>query len=147
MNECIIAFLKGQTVATVCCVDEENRPYCFSCFFAFDEKKQLLYFKSSAQTQHAQLLLQNGTVAGTILPDKLNPLAIKGLQFSGEIVESANPLTADAGSVYHRKYPFALAMKGDLWTVRLTNIKMTDNTLQFGKKITWERTCSTPAQI
>lgn len=138
MNERIIDFIQGQKVASICCVDEENHPYCFSCFFAFDEKALVLYFKSSAATRHAQLLQRNGTVAGTIQPDKLNPLLIKGLQFTGTLVNPNDPLATDAFSVYHKKYPFAIAMKGEVLTIKLTAIKMTDNTLQFGKKIAWK---------
>ena len=138
MNERIVDFIQGQKVASICCMDEENHPYCFSCFFAFDEKKLVLYFKSSADTRHAQLLKQKGTVAGTIQPDKLNPLAIKGLQFTGVLTDATDPLAVDAFSVYHKKYPFAIAMKGDVLTIKLTAIKMTDNTLQFGKKIAWK---------
>lgn len=139
MNDRIVDFIEGQRVATICCVDEENKPYCFSCFFAFDKEKHLLYFKSSANTYHGPLLEKLPHIAGTIQPDKLNPLAIKGIQFSGAILPGSNDLCVDASTVYHKKYPFALAMPGDLWTVQLHHIKMTDNTLSFGKKITWKR--------
>lgn len=137
MNQRIIDFVQAQKIASICCVDEENNPYCFSCFFAFDEKKLLLYFKSSTATRHAQLLAQHNAVAGTINPDKLNTLAIKGLQFTGVMLDPGDPLAADAPFVYHKKYPFAAAMPGDVLTIKLSAIKMTDNTLSFGKKITW----------
>lgn len=138
MNEHIVDFIQKQKVATLCCVDEEMSPYCFSCFFAFDDVNHLLHFKTSASSHHARLLQQNGRVAGTINPDKLNALAIKGIQFRGQVLATDDPLAAGAGTLYHKKYPFALAMKGDVWTVRITTIKMTDNTLSFGKKIIWE---------
>ena len=138
MNHRIIDFIQEQKVATVCCLDEENNPYCFSCFFAFDEKKLVLYFKSSAATRHASLLRYNRNVAGTINQDKLNPLAMKGLQFTGQLVAASDGLASNASSVYHKKYPFAVAMGGDVLTIKLTAIKMTDSTLSFGKKITWQ---------
>jgi len=138
MNHRIIDFIQEQKVATICCLDEENNPYCFSCFFAFDEKKLVLYFKSSATTRHALLLQYNLNVAGTVNQDKLNTLAIKGLQFTGQVVAVTDGLASDASSVYHKKYPFAVAMGGDVLTIKLTAMKMTDNALSFGKKITWE---------
>ena len=138
MNEHIVDFIQKQKVATLCCVDEQKAPYCFSCFFAFDDVKHLLYFKSSATSHHARLLQQDGSVAGTINPDKLNALAIKGIQFRGQVMTPDHPLAADAGTLYHKKFPFAHAMKGDVWTICITSIKMTDNTLGFGKKIIWE---------
>jgi uncharacterized protein YhbP (UPF0306 family) len=138
MDERIVDFIKAQTVATVCCVDEENRPYCFSCFYAFDRERNLFYFKSSENAHHSALLLRNNRVAGTIQPDKLNSLAIKGIQFTGTIIDPKNELSFNASKMYHRKYPFALAMPGDVWTLQPDVIKMTDNTLSFGKKLHWQ---------
>jgi uncharacterized protein YhbP (UPF0306 family) len=139
MNDRIVSFINEQTVATLCCVDAGNQPYCFSCFYAFDKNKNLLFFKSSANTHHAPILNQNPTVAGAIQPDKLNRLAIKGLQLNGTVVNAHDPLYVDASDIYYKKFPFALVMPGDLWIVQLDAVKMTDNTLAFGKKINWER--------
>ena len=46
----------------------------------------------------------------------------------------------DAYILYHRKHPIALAIKGEVFTIRLDSIKMTDSTKVFGKKIFWNRT-------
>jgi uncharacterized protein YhbP (UPF0306 family) len=48
-------------------------------------------------------------------------------------------LTDEATKFYHKKNPAGLAVRGDIWIVKIDNIKMTDNTLGFGKKITWSR--------
>lgn len=137
MDERIVEFISGQKVATVCGVDVENNPYCFSCFYAFDKDRQLLYFKSGSSAHHSEILLENPVVAGTINPDKLNQLAIKGIQFTGKVLPATDELCIDAASVYHKRFPFALAMPGEVWTIQLEVIKMTDNTLSFGKKIHW----------
>jgi hypothetical protein len=79
-------------------------------------------------------------VAGSILPDKLNFMAIKGVQFEGTIVQASDPLAAQAAAHYHRKHPVALAMSGEVWTIRLDHVKFTDNTLGIGKKLNWNRT-------
>lgn len=138
MNERIADFIKHQRVATVCCVDEQNVPHCFSCFYAFDEERQLIYFKSGANAHHSQILLENSAVAGTIQQDKLNSLAIKGIQFSGKIVNAKADICSKAESVYHKRFPFALTMPGEMWTIQPEVIKMTDNTLSFGKKLHWQ---------
>jgi len=138
MNERIADFITHQKVATVCCVDEENNPYCFSCFYAFDAERGLIYFKSGSSAHHSQILHQNPIVAGTVQPDKLNPLAIKGIQFTGRILHPKNELCSHAEAIYHKRYPFALAMPGDMWTLQPETIKMTDNTLSFGKKLHWQ---------
>lgn len=138
MNERIVDFIQHQRVATVCGVDEENNPYCFSCFYAFDEERQLLYFKSGSAAHHSQILSSNSIVAGTIQQDKLNSLAIRGIQFSGRVLDPGMNLCSEAASVYHKRFPFALAMPGDVWIIQLETIKMTDNTLSFGKKLHWQ---------
>lgn len=139
MKEKIIQFVSRQKVASICCVDEACNPYSFSSFFAFNEKEFLLYFKSSAETKHAKLLLKKPQVSGTILPDKLNPLLIKGIQFTGQVLNEVDPLCYDAAALYYLKFPFAMAIPGEVWTIQLLNIKMTDNSLGFGKKLLWER--------
>jgi uncharacterized protein len=139
MDKQIKDFLSSQKVATICSVSENGKPYCFSCFFAFDSERDLIYFKSNAKTSHCRMLLENPEVAGTIQPDKLNVLAIKGIQFSGKALDPSNPLCIEANRVYHRKYPFALAMTGDVWAIEPEYIKMTDSTAGFGRKTNWER--------
>lgn len=137
MKESIIEFIEGQKVISICCVDENNLPYCFSSFYAFDREQICIYFKSSVDTHHIELLLRNNAVAGTIQPDKLNPMAIKGIQFTGTMLDRYDDLSSHAKTFYHTKYPFAVAVPGKVWTISLDFIKMTDNTLSFGKKITW----------
>jgi uncharacterized protein YhbP (UPF0306 family) len=138
MNEKIIDFLEGQKVAGICFVDETNEPCCFSCFYVFNSSTNCLYFKSSANARHSNFLNKYPAVAGTIQPNKLNTLAIKGVQFKGVICNANDPLSFEAKALYHKKYPFAMAMQGEVWTVRLLQVKMTDNTLNFGKKLLWE---------
>ena len=137
MNERIVDFINHQRVASVCCVDEDNNPYCFSCFYAYDAERNLLYFKSGSGAHHSQILVRNPVVAGTIQQDKLNSLAIKGVQFTGKILHPKNELCAHAESAYHKRFPFALTMPGEIWTLQPETIKMTDNTLSFGKKLHW----------
>jgi len=139
MNETIVNFIQQQQIASICCVDEYNNPYCFTCFFAFNRRDGLLYFKSSASSHHIKLLLRQTQVAGTILPGKLEPLSMKGIQFGGMVLPEGHSLTSNAVNSYHFKYPFAMAMPGKVYTIQLTHVKMTDNSKGFGKKITWER--------
>jgi uncharacterized protein YhbP (UPF0306 family) len=85
------------------------------------------------------MLNPNSSVAGTIQPDKLNVFVIKGIQFEGIILQADDTLRKQVAKEYYLKYPMALAMQGDIWVIRLENIKMTDSTLSFGKKIFWKR--------
>ena len=139
MNASIIDFIKDQKVATVSCLDEKGYPYSFNCFYFFDEKKNLLHFKSSPETSHHHYIVQKPQVSGTILPGKLNYLALKGIQFIGLVLDPANELCKNASVDYHKKYPFALAKSGEVCTIQLISIKMTDNTKGFGTKILWKK--------
>lgn len=139
MDEKITRFIKKQTCASICCVDETGKPYCFSCFYAFNSAAGLLYFKSSASSHHAELMNKNPFVAGTILPDKLNKILIKGIQFEAIVLDMQQPFVKRTLGIYLTKYPLALAIPGDMWALQINQIKMTDNTLGFGKKIIWER--------
>lgn len=139
MNKAIIQFIKEQTCAGICCVDETGKPYCFSCFYAFNAEKGVLYFKSSKESHHAALLVKNPAVAGTILPDKISTFLVKGLQFEGILLNAEHPMAKNAPVFYHKTKPMALAVPGEVWTVKIDSIKMTDSTLVFGKKIKWER--------
>ena len=139
MNETIIQFLEQHTCATVCCVDTAGKPWCFNCFYVFNCGDGLLYYKSSPEALHSRLVRLNPTVAGCVLPDKLNKLLVKGVQFDGVLLEADNPLTRHAAAQYYKKNPLALAMPGEIWTIQLNRIKMTDSTKGFGKKISWNR--------
>lgn len=139
MNTSILKFLEKQTCATICCTDEKANPYCFSCYYVFDSENGLMYFKSSAETEHAQLLQKNRVISGTVLPDTLNKLIAKGVQLQGVVLSPDEIMTAGASAVYHKKMPLAVAVKGTVFTIRIDRIKMTDSSRIFGKKINWER--------
>lgn len=139
MNETIIQFLQEQSSASICCVDATGKPYCFSCFYAFNSITGLLYFKSSANSHHAALMQENPFVAGTVLSDKLNKIFIKGIQFDAIVLDTRQPLVKQTLGIYLKKHPLALAIPGDIWALQINYIKMTDSTLGFGKKIIWKR--------
>lgn len=139
MNEKIAAYISKQTCGNLACVDEQGNSWCFSFFYSFDEEAGLLYYKSSTDTRHSIIIHTNPKVSGTILPDKLNFLAIKGIQFEGVVLSADDPMAVNASAHYHQKHPMALAMAGQVWTIRLDHLKFTDNSLGFGKKLNWNR--------
>ena len=139
MYEKIIRFIEKQTCASVCCVDEMGNPYCFSCFYSFNGEEGLLYFKSSTTSKHASVISKNPFIAGTILPDKLNRLQVKGIQFEGKVLPKDHLYAKQAPFLFHKQFPIALTMPGEIRTVLINHIKMTDNSMGFGKKISWSR--------
>ena len=139
MHERIDEYIKQQSCANVCCVDGNGLPYCFSCFYACNSNDRLLYYKSPFDARHSKIILINPAVAGTIMPDKLNKLHVKGIQFEGTVLPLEHPSSKNAAAFYYKKNPMAVAMPGEIWTIQINNIKFTDSRLGFGKKLTWSR--------
>lgn len=139
MNKGIIDFMANQTCVSICCIDQHGKPYCFSCYYAINMVDVYLYFKSSTDTYHGISIQNNPLVSGTILPDKLNKLITKGIQFTGTVISADESSAITASSSYHNKYPVGLLMPGQVFTVRIETIKMTDSSLGFGKKLAWKR--------
>ena len=135
----IINFIKENKVATICCTDGNSMPYCFQCFYAFDEKNYLLFFKSSLTTFHSKLMTENPAIAGTVQTEKVDLLTLKGIQFTGTTLEEVFPDNINPSHFYHKKFPFAIAKSGKVWCIKLEMVKMTDNTNILGKKLRWER--------
>ena len=138
MEKEITDFIKKNKIASIACIDGNNTPYCFHSIYVFDEKNNLVFFKSSSNTHHSKLLLKNLHVAGSILPDKIDFIALKGIQFTGTILTENFPDSIKPETYYHKKIPLALAKAGHVWCIQLEMVKMTDNTIIFGKKLRWQ---------
>jgi uncharacterized protein len=139
MTERINDYITLQSCANVCCIDDKGFPYCFSCFYAYNSNERLLYYKSPVDTQHSKIISTNPLVAGTMLPDKLNKLQVKGMQFEGIVLPLDHPLTKNAAAHYYKKNPVAVAMPGEIWTIQINSLKLTDSSFGFGKKLAWHR--------
>jgi len=139
MDDIIVSFLQNQRVVTICCTDEDGKPYCFPCFFAFNSKQGLLYFKTTSSSYHSLLLAKKPEIAGSILPDKLNILALKGVQLEGIVLPPDHFLMHNSSRYYYKKYPLALVIPGEIYAIQVNGIKMTDGAKGLGKKITWKR--------
>lgn len=134
----ITSFINENKVATLC-TSNNNEPYCFNCYYSFMEQDGMLVYKSSTDTKHDKMLLQNHNVAGTIIPENVDVVSIRGIQFEGLLMNDCFDLGIKISASYYLKYPFAMAMPGKLFAIQLNRIKFTDNTRGFGFKQKWER--------
>ena len=141
MDKKIQSFIESQKNITFC-TSVNNKPYCASCFYAFMVEGNFIVFKSDEKSIHISNALINDKVAGTIIPDLDKTGTIKGIQFTGNFIVPTGDLLELAKKKYYSKFPFAKIVGGDIWAIELVSIKMTDNTLGFGKKLTWEKTHS-----
>jgi len=130
-------FISTNQIASVCFVDENHLPYCINCFFAIDAERNLIIFKSSTGTRHHNHTVAKAAIAGTILPEKIEKLKIRGAQFNATILSNEELATFNCSASYYKQYPFALAMPGYIWAAKFDFIKFTDNTLGFGNKTIW----------
>ncbi|MRI58985.1 MAG: hypothetical protein C6H99_05715 [Epsilonproteobacteria bacterium] len=134
MHEKIATFLKNNHLLHLSLISE-GAPYAASCFYRYDPIGRALLFASSTTTLHMQALMRYPRVAGTIACCDQNIATLQGVQFVGEVAKA----TKEQRSLYYRAYPVALAMDEPIWAIELSWIKMTDNSLGFGRKIEWRR--------
>ncbi|MCI4406620.1 MAG: pyridoxamine 5'-phosphate oxidase family protein [Sulfuricurvum sp.] len=133
MDSKIIAFIQKHHLLALATRGE--RLWCCSMFYAYDAQSISFIVASDESTEHMRNALQNSHVAGTVALETKTVGKIQGVQFSGEIEVCPDTLK----SLYFEAFPYARVMNPTLWSIRLDEVKMTDNTLGFGKKITWRR--------
>jgi len=138
MEKKIAAYISESKVLTIA-TSINNIPYCANCFYVFDEVNKFLIFLSDEKTRHISEAIQNNRVAGTIDKEVTTVAKIQGLQFIGEFINPTEEQQQGFYKTYYNKFPFAKAKPSPIWGIQINWIKMTDNTLSFGKKLKWER--------
>lgn len=131
-------FIKKHHVLTIS-TSVENKPYSANCFYAFDEKENILIFTSEKSTKHILDCQINNFVSGTIVLETKIIGKIQGLQFNGYIFESTKEKYKKHKIEYLKRFPFAILKETPLWYLELTFLKLTDNRLGFGKKLIWNK--------
>lgn len=104
-------------------------------FYVFDKEKLSFVVASSDDTTHIQDIAKNSSVAGTVALETKIIGKIQGIQFRGKFSFLEDDTLK---KLYFKSFPYALAMKTKLWSIKVNYFKMTDNTLGFGKKIIWQ---------
>jgi uncharacterized protein YhbP (UPF0306 family) len=132
----IIRFLRQQHVLTLCAGSGIDM-WCANCFYAFDDKQMALYLMTEKHTRHAELMQINPQIVGTIANQPRMVALIKGIQYRGEIVLLSGDAEQAARQRYCRRFPIAKVSAAPIWQLNLLEIKMTNNTLGFGKKHHW----------
>ena len=134
----IIEFIKNHHLLTLA-TTKDNTPYCCNVFYVYNEKNNSLIFSSDIKTKHATDFIENPEVAGTIALETKDVEKIQGVQLLGRITEPKGEEIDNATKQYLKEFPYAKKMEPYLWEMKLTFIKMTNNTLGFGKKIIWQK--------
>lgn len=118
---------------------ENNLPYCCTCFYAFVPEKNLFVFTSEYKTQHICHFLKQPVVAGSIALETRIIGKIRGLQFTGKMIELKDTELKEARRAYLLKFPYAKPFLKDapFWGLVPSFYKLTDNRLGFGTKLIW----------
>ncbi|CAI0852205.1 Uncharacterized protein conserved in bacteria [Serratia quinivorans] len=135
----IAHFLSKQHVLTLCAGNGMDM-WCANCFYVFDAERMALWLMTETHTRHGELMLQNSRVVGTIAPKPKTIALIRGVQYRAEAVMLSGDEERLARARYCKRFPVAKVMKAPVWQLSLQEVKMTDNTLGFGKKLHWTRT-------
>lgn len=134
----ILKFLKKNHVLALCAA-ADGEMWSANCFYVTDSDSLSLYFMTEMKTLHATLMAKSPQVVGTIAPHPKTIALITGIQYRGEATVLTGEEERHARQVYCTHFPVAIAMKAPVWRLTLNHIKMTDNTLGFGKKLLWSR--------
>lgn len=137
MEKKIFKYINSNQVLTFS-TSIDNQSYCALCFYVFDEANHTLIFLSDKETRHIKVAMSNSKVSGTITNDEISISKLRGIQFLGEFIVPDKLLTSEFYDKYYKRFPFARMKPSPIWGIKLSYIKMTDNTLGFGKKIIWQ---------
>lgn len=132
----IARYLKKHHVLSLC---SGNPVWCANCFYVFDSERVVFWLMTETETRHGAQMLVDPRVAGTINGQPKSVMLIKGVQYSGRISRLEGEEQQVARKAYIRRFPIAAKVSAPLWEIQLDELKMTDNTLGFGKKLSWLR--------
>jgi uncharacterized protein YhbP (UPF0306 family) len=132
MKQKIDSFILKHHLLSLATLGEEL--WCCSLFYAYDADETAMIVATESETVHGINAAKNSSIAGTIALETKRVGKIQGIQFRGEMT-----LCKDERELYFKAFPFSRVMNPTLWKIRLDEIKMTDNTLGFGKKLNWKR--------
>ncbi len=140
IDQPIIEFIAEHHILNLA-VSRNNQPWCATCYYVFLEKEKLFVFTSGDETRHVRDVLEgeNYQVAGTIALETRIVGKIRGLQFSGRIFKPQPELLKRTRAAYLKRFPVARLMKLHLWVLEPDLLKLTDNRLGFGTKLTWKQ--------
>lgn len=128
-------FIAKHHVLTLATATTAGAPYCCNAFFAYDKHSVAFIFTSDNSTHHTQMMVANSRVAASIVLETRIVGKIQGLQITGNI----EPATDEDKKLYIKRFPYTAVADLTLWRLQADMMKLTDNTLGFGKKLIWHR--------
>lgn len=134
IDERIAKFIKKHHVLTLATTNHLGEPYTANCFYAYDTKRNILIFTTDDDTRHGREMAERNAVALNIVLETRIVGRVQGIQICGRAMRGDD----EAKRSYIKRFPYAVAMPLNIWMVQPTMMKLTDNTLGFGKKLIWQ---------
>lgn len=133
----ITAFIRKHHVLTLA-TSADGMPWCANMFYAYLAERNLFVFTSDDHTRHISDARRNERVAVSIVLESRIVGRLQGLQAEG-VIRPAGEDEADVRKAYLKRFPYAAVADLHLWVVEPSMMKLTDNTLGFGKKLIWKK--------
>jgi uncharacterized protein YhbP (UPF0306 family) len=136
LPERMIEFIHEHHILTLA-TSRDGQPYCTTCFYVYLEKENAFVFTSDAKTRHGEEMTDDDRVAAAIALETKTVGKIRGLQITGNVHIPNKDVEKLARKAYLKAFPYAILKPSELWILKPSYIKMTDNRLGFGKKLIW----------
>ena len=131
----IIDFVARHHVLTLATRSESGAPYCAACFYAYDKSANRIIFTTDDNTMHGKNMIADNRISCGINLETRVVGKVQGIQICGTVHsgEDADKMT------YIKRFPYAAVAPLNILVIEPDFMKLTDNTLGFGKKLIWSR--------
>lgn len=133
----IIEFITHHHVLTLATGHQELL-HCCNLFYAYLGEQNWFAVTSSPETLHVQQVSEHPQIAASIVLETSVLGKLQGVQLRGTMLRPTETEQQTVRYGYLKRFPFSVVMDLDLWIIRPSYLKYTDNRLGFGKKIIWE---------
>lgn len=131
----ISRFMSKHHVLTLATSSKDGLPYCAACFYAYDTLRNRIIFTTDTTTRHGQMMERNPKVACAVNLETKVVSRVQGIQICGSVVKG----DSNDKECYIKRFPYTALAPLNIWAIEPDFMKLTDNTLGFGKKLIWNR--------
>ncbi len=136
----IAAFIRKHHVMTLATTGAGGLPWVAHAFYAWMAREGWFVFMNNPATRHGAEMAARSHVAAAIALETRVVGRLQGLQIEGTVRLAEGDALDAARQAYLKRFPYAAIMEQPLWILEPTLMKLTDNTLGFGKKLIWAGT-------
>ncbi len=124
---------------TLATVGADGRPWTAHVFYVCLPGQNLFVFTTETKTRHGAEMAADANVAAGIALETRTVGRLQGLQIEGTVRIAQGEELSAARRAYLKRFPYAIAADLSLWLLEPAMMKLTDNTLGFGKKLIWQK--------